>query len=171
MDRRIVVFASVFLTYCVSSDASADWLRFRGPNGTAVSESAAPTEFGMEKNLKWKLELPGKGVSSPIIVGDKVFVTAYSGYGVTRGEGSVEDLKRHLLCVDRKSGEQLWEKTVDSVSQEDSYSGRGIPTHGYASHTPVSDGERVYVFFGKSGVVAYDLDLSLIHISEPTRPY
>jgi len=112
----------------------------------------------MEKNLKWKLDLPGKGVSSPIVVGDKVFVTCYSGYGVTRGEGKVGDLKRHLLCVDRKSGEQLWRKSVDSVSKEDPYSGAGVPAHGYASHTPVSDGERVYVFYGKSGVVAYDLE-------------
>lgn len=158
MDRRIVAFASVLLTYCISSDASADWTRFRGPNGTGVSESAVPTEFGLDKNLKWKLELPGKGVSSPIVVGDKVFVTCYSGYGITRGEGSIDDLKRHLICVDRKSGQIAWKKTVDSVAQEDPYTGAGVPAHGYASHTPVSDGERVYVFYGKSGVVAYDLD-------------
>ena len=64
MDRCIVEFASVLLTYCISSDASADWTRFRGPNGTGVSESAVPTEFGLDKNLKWKLELPGKGAVS-----------------------------------------------------------------------------------------------------------
>ena len=108
--------------------------------------------------MKWKLELPGKGVSSPIVVGDKVFVTAYSGYGVERGEGTIDDLKRHLICVDRNSGKILWNKSVESKVKEDPYSGAGVPAHGYASHTPVSDGERVFVFYGKSGVVAYDLD-------------
>ena len=158
MDRRIVMFFAMVSVLWLSSVASADWTRFRGPNGTGISESAVPTEFGLEQNLKWKLELPGKGVSSPIVVGDKVFVTCYSGYGITRGEGSIEDLKRHLLCVDRKSGQIVWQKTVDSVPEEDPYTGAGVPAHGYASQTPVSDGERVYTFFGKSGVVAYDLD-------------
>lgn len=157
MGRRIVVFFAMVSVAWLSSVASADWVRFRGPNGTGVSESAVPTKFGLDQNLKWKLELPGKGVSSPIVVGDKVFVTCYSGYGITRGEGSIDDLKRHLLCIDRKSGQTAWQRTVDSVPEEDPYSGAGVPAHGYASHTPVSDGERVYVFYGKSGVVAYDL--------------
>lgn len=134
----------------------ADWARFRGPNGTGISTSDAPTEFGAEKNLKWKMELPGRGVSSPIVVGDKVFVTCYSGYGPDGGE--IENLKRHLVCVDRLSGKSLWTKTVNATLPEDEWSGMGIPTHGYASHTPASDGTHVFAFFGKSGVFAYDLD-------------
>lgn len=158
MNCRIVICAMMLSIIGFSTSSYADWVRFRGPNGTGISETAVPTEFGVKKNLKWKLKLPGKGVSSPIVVGDKVFVTCYSGYGIERDEGSVEDLKRHLVCVDRTSGEIVWEKTVDSVSEEDPYTGAGVPAHGYASHTPVSDGERVFVFYGKSGVVAYDLD-------------
>lgn len=134
----------------------ADWARFRGPNGTGISTSDAPTEFGAEKNLKWKMELPGRGVSSPIVVGDKVFVTCYSGYGPDGGE--IENLKRHLVCVDRLSGKSLWTKTVNATLPEDEWRGMGIPTHGYASHTPASDGTHVFAFFGKSGVFAYDLD-------------
>ncbi len=119
----------------------------RPPNGV-------PTE-----NIKWKAELPGSGVSSPIIVGDRVFVTCYSGYGLDRqNPGDINDLKRHLVCVDRKTGDILWQKSVAAVQPEDPYSGMGVPSHGYASHTPVSDGENVYVFFGKSGVLAFDLE-------------
>lgn len=139
-------------------DANADWLRFRGPNGTGIAESDAPVEFSSDKNLKWKLELPGRGVSSPIVVGDKVFVTCYSGYGMGNNDGKIEDLKRHLVCVDRASGKTLWTKTVIATQPEDPYRPPGVTTHGYASNTPVSDGKQVYAFFGKSGVYAYDLD-------------
>jgi outer membrane protein assembly factor BamB len=142
---------------CTSLEAG-DWTRFRGPNGMGVSDQAVPAEWGPDKNIKWSIDLPGRGVSSPIVVGDKVLVTCYSGYGVERGSGRMEDLKRHLLCIDRTNGETLWERTVDAVLPEDEYQGAGVPAHGYASHTPVSDGERVYVFFGKTGVLAFDLE-------------
>ncbi len=150
--------------FCATSFASlnaSDWTRFRGPNGTGISPDAdpLPTTFSDTENLQWKIELPGAGVSCPIVVGDKVFVTCYSGYGVDRQDpGSMKDLKRHLVCVDRATGKTLWEKTIEAVLPEDEYSGMGVPEHGYASHTPVSDGTNVYVFFGKSGVFAYDLD-------------
>ena len=141
-----------------STIAFADWDRFRGPNGTGIATCDAPVEFGADKNLSWKLELPGRGVSSPIVVGDRVFVTCYSGYGMGDDKGSVEDLKRHLVCVDQKSGRQLWVRTVNAKMPEDQYRPPGVTTHGYASNTPTSDGKLVYAFFGKSGVYAYDLD-------------
>lgn len=142
----------------ISSASAGDWPRFRGPNGDGISPDtvAPPLKFSATENLKWSVELPGEGVSSPIIVGDRVFITAYSGYGFEPGD--LLDLKRHLLCLDRKSGKILWQKSIEAVLPEDSFSGLGVPAHGYASHTPVSDGKRVYAFFGKSGVYAYDLD-------------
>ena len=88
---------------------------------------------------------------------DRVFVTCYSGYGIKGKTGAIGDLKRHLVCVNRKSGETLWTKTVDAVQPEDPYQGF-IGEHGYASGTPVTDGEAVFVFYGKSGVLAYDFD-------------
>jgi outer membrane protein assembly factor BamB len=138
--------------------SASDWPRFRGPNGSGISVDAEPTPvaWSHEKNVRWKTSLPGAGVSSPIVVGDRLFVTCYSGYGANFGK--IEELKRHVVCVDRSSGKILWEKAVDAALPEDSYSGMGIPAHGYASHTPVSDGKCVYVFFGKSGVLAFDLD-------------
>lgn len=162
----------VFAVAMVSVEGS-DWTRFRGPNGTGISPDPdpLPVSFSETENLAWKISLPGAGVSCPIVVGDKVFVTCYSGYGVDReNPGDIKDLKRHVLCLDRTSGKTLWEKTVDAVLPEDPYFGMGVPEHGYASHTPVSDGENVYVFFGKSGVYSYDLDgKELWHVSVGTR--
>ena len=139
---------------------ASDWPRFRGPNGSGVSPDTAPAAvtWSPDENIRFKVPLAGAGVSSPIIVGDRIFVTSYSGYGLNRRDpGDQADLKRHLQCIDRKSGKVLWEKTVQAVLPEDPFAGPGVPEHGYASHTPVSDGERVFAFFGKSGVYAYDL--------------
>ena len=139
----------------------ADWMRFRGPNGSGVADDkeSTPTTWSEKENLKWKVPLPGAGVSCPIVVGNRVFVTCYSGYGINQEEpGNVEDLVRHLVCVDRGTGKVLWQKQLPSTVSEDPFSGMGVPQHGYASHTPTSDGKSVFVFFGKSGVLAFDLD-------------
>ena len=152
-------YLATVLTFAVAANAmGGDWPRFRGPNGTGVGEDAQPTPsvWSPTENVKWKTPLPGEGVSSPIVIGERVFVTAYSGYGFE--EGDLLDLKRHLVCLDRRTGDVQWQEVVEAVLPEDPYAGAGIPSHGYASHTPVSDGERVYVFFGKSGVMAFDLD-------------
>ncbi|TWU03442.1 outer membrane biogenesis protein BamB [Neorhodopirellula pilleata] len=152
---RTMIVALAIAT-CIPAVSRADWTRFRGPNGSGIATTSAPTEFSEGENIKWKIELPGQGTSSPIVVGDKVFVTCYSGYGYEAGD--IEDLKRHLICVDRVSGKQLWKKTIAAKMPEDPWQGPGIPTHGYASNTPASDGTRVFAFFGKSGVYAYDLE-------------
>ncbi len=149
------------LSVVASTCCHADWLRFRGPNGSGVSQESNPTpsQWSPTENISWKTELPGAGVSSPIVVGDRVFVTCYSGYGLDReNPGEISNLKRHLVCVAASSGKILWQQTVDAVLPEDPFAGIGVTAHGYASHTPVSDGERVYAFFGKSGVHAYDLE-------------
>jgi outer membrane protein assembly factor BamB len=157
------------LALVVSSLAHAeDWTRFRGPNGSGVAASSesVPSEWGDDKNLAWKLALPGPGSSSPIVIGSKVFLTCYSGYGVEGNDpGSLSDLKRHLVCIDATNGTLLWDKSVAATMPEDSYS-RMLGEHGYASGSPVSDGEHVYVFYGKGGVLAYNLDgTELWHVS------
>ena len=158
--RLLLLGLSCAVGACSLDSAQADWTRFRGPNGSGVAEDKdpTPTTWSDQENLKWKIALPGAGVSCPIVVGDKVFVTCYSGYGVNREEiGKEKDLKRHLVCIDRTTGKTLWEKAVPSTVAEDPYQGMGVPQHGYASHTPTSDGKNVYVFYGKSGVLAYDM--------------
>lgn len=163
------VFARPFVKIClplllalsshVAVNAS-DWPRFRGPDGLGIShdKESTPVEWSESKNLKWKVALPGPGSSSPILLGDRVWVTCWTGYGADRENlGDQKDLKRHLICIDRNTGKTVWSKAVDAVSPEDPYQGM-FTQHGYASHTPVSDGKRVYVFFGKTGVLAFDLD-------------
>ena len=143
------------LTVCAE-----DWPRFRGPAGMGVTaDSTLPTQWSPNANLGWKTELPGPGASSPIIVGNKTFVTCYSGYGVDQANpGEMENLTRHLICADVETGKILWQKDIKAVLPEDPYTGVGVPAHGYASHTPVSDGKHVYAFLGKSGVYAYDMN-------------
>lgn len=161
MKRSIHLLACCLALLQTSHLTGEDWLRFRGPNGSGISTSPnkTPVAFGVDKNVLWKTRLPGPGASSPVVVGDKVFVTCYSGYGESRENlGKMEDLKRHVVCIDRKTGKPLWEKKVDPYLPEDEFQGMGVPEHGYASSTPVSDGQHLFVFFGKSGLIAYDLD-------------
>ncbi len=157
---RFVRWLSVLgVAAAFSSANAADWSRFRGPNGSAVSDArGVPTEWSASKNVAWKTELSGPGSSSPIIVGDRVFVTCYSGYGTGRSApGDIKKLERHLICVSLKNGEILWDKALAAKQPEESYS-RMLGEHGYATSTPVSDGEHVFVFFGNSGVLAFDLE-------------
>jgi hypothetical protein len=163
MNIRICLFALLALNgvllCCCGNLAAQDWLRFRGPQGKGVTETSVPVQWSPDENIKWKTELPGAGVSSPIVVGDKIFVTCYSGYGEdARNVGDKKDLKRHVVCVNHETGKELWSKTIPAADNEDNFSGVGVTAHGYASHTPVSDGKHVFVFLGKSGVIAYDLD-------------
>lgn len=155
MTRLSLAAASLaVLTQATAQDG--DWRAFRGTDGTASSAAAAPRRWSAAQNIAWRTELPGPGTSSPIVVGDAVYLTCWSGYGLDRdAPGDVANLRRHLLRVDRDSGEIVWTRSIEPVASEDPFGGR-MATHGYASSTPVSDGERVYVFFGKSGVFAFD---------------
>lgn len=143
----------------LATAGGADWPTFRGPDGTGVTDSAKPpVQWTSSEGVAWKTELPGPGSSSPVVFGDRVFVTCYTGYGVDRrNTGSIDDLTRLLLCVSRTTGKVVWTARVPAVTPEDPYRGY-ITEHGYASSTPVTDGRAVYVFFGKSGVLAFDMD-------------
>lgn len=137
--------------------SATDWPRFLGPTGAAIAtDSKAPVKWGDKENIAWKADMPGPGSSSPIVFGDKVFVTCWTGYGDQQGANDMSQLTRHLICLDRATGKQLWDAKVPSAATEDPWQGF-ITEHGYATHTPVTDGERVYVFFGKSGALAFDM--------------
>ncbi|MBP6783259.1 MAG: PQQ-binding-like beta-propeller repeat protein [Verrucomicrobiales bacterium] len=137
----------------------ANWPRFRGNNGNGLStDRVVPLEWSETKNLKWSLDLPGPGSSSPLIWGERVFVTSYSGYGDGKSTTTKPlDLVRHLHCVDLKTGRLLWTASEAATVLENSFEGF-LPEHGYASNTPATDGERVYCFYGKNGVFAYDFE-------------
>lgn len=151
MTLRSASLFAVILSVSALSHA-ADWSRFRGPNGNAVSdERDLPLKWSdsAQEGLVWKTGLPGGGASSPVVSGDKVFVTCY--------QGAPPALERILVCVSRKDGKILWEKSVKGKADEDRFNGM-LGTHGYASSTPVTDGEGVYVLFGKSGVYGFDME-------------
>ncbi len=154
----------VTILFAASGPAAAeDWTRFRGPNGSGIAPTTFETTTWSDKeNVKWKTELPGFGSSSPIIVGDQVIVTCYSGYGLDAKEpGEMGNLTRHLISFDRLTGKEIWRKDIKNTEKEDTYKGF-IAEHGYASSTPVSDGQHVFAFFGKSGVFAFDMKGSQI---------
>jgi outer membrane protein assembly factor BamB len=140
-----------------AQEKSADWPQFRGPGGRAISESTGlPLTWSADENIVWKTALPGPGASSPILVGSKVFVTCYSGYAVGgSGRGQMDQLKLHVVCVDRDHGRILWDREVTPRLPEQA---RIREDHGYASSTPAAEDGRVYVFFGKSGVLAFDFE-------------
>lgn len=156
--RRATTLLSTMMILVTSAISAADWTQFRGPGGLGVSaERGLPTTWSSTENVVWKKELPGPGASSPITLGKRVFVTAYSGYGIDAGQGDQNDLVRHLLCVDRSSGAIMWHKTFKPKLPEHKYQGEGA-YHGYAASTPTTDGEKLYVSFGKSGVFCFNLD-------------
>lgn len=146
---------TLLLTATAATLPAKDWMQFRGDNGQGISSEEVPLEWSATKSLKWKLELPGMGSSSAVVADGKVFVTCFSGVG--DGETDTSKLVRHLLCVDRKSGKILWEQEVANEVREDAYRGF-ITEHGYASNTPVIHDGKIFAFFGKSGLHAFDLD-------------
>ncbi len=125
--------------------AAADWPQFHGPGGEGTAEAKLPDTWSDTDNIIWKTPLQGAGASSPVIVGNRIFLTA--------GVGGANDLVRHVLCLDAVSGKILWDKTVESELPEQE---KIREDHGYASATPVANSTHVFVFFGKSGVFCFD---------------
>src|SRR5262245_40820727 len=150
--RRFPICAAISLLG--SSLHAADWLQFRGPDGQGISKDTdLPVTWSATQNLMWKVE-PGAGTSSPIVVGNKIYLTAYSGFNVPgEAAGSDDNLKLHFLGLDRDTGKQLFKTDVAPKLPEQATIREN---HGYASGTPIADTERVYVSFGKSGVFAFD---------------
>ena len=149
----------LLLLFAPCAAVRGDWRQFRGPTGQGVSdEKNLPVQWSADGNIAWKVKLPGAGASSPIILGKRIYLTCYSGYGMdTKKPGEQKDLRRHLLCLDRANGQVIWSKEFEPILPEHNYDGEGS-YQGYAASTPITDGEKLFVFFGKSGVFCFDLD-------------
>ena len=131
---------------------------FSGSRHVANSKFSKPLVWDEKINVIWKLNLPGPGASSPVIVGEYVFITCYSGYGVnSRNPGKLGELVRHLICLQRQTGKIVWQVKIEAGDVEDPLN-QQISDHGYASSTPTSDGNQVYSFFGKAGLYCHDLN-------------
>lgn len=137
-----------------SASSSTNWDRFRGPTGMGVApKTKLPVEWGADKGLVWKTALPGAGASSPITWGERVYLTCYTGYFVPgESAGQLEDLKRHLLAIRLDNGKIEWDRAIPAALPEEEQ----IRDHGFAANSVAVDGERIYTFFGKSGVFAFD---------------
>jgi outer membrane protein assembly factor BamB len=126
-----------------------NWPAFRGPLGNGKSsEKDLPTAWSPTENIKWKLKLAGPGSSSPIIWENKIFLSQS-----LNKEGS----ERALLCIDRKDGKVLWQKSVNFQGKEPTHS-----TNPYCSGTPVTDGSKVIVSFGSAGIYCYDFEGNIL---------
>ncbi len=144
------------------------WPRWRGPAGDGVARTAAPLAWTDGTNVRWKVELPGRGVSSPIVHGTRVIVTTavptdpdvpepapepQGGRGRSAMAPSEQSFELH--CMDAKSGRTLW-RTVAAVATP--HEGYHKSYGSWASASPITDGERVYASFGSQGIHAFDLE-------------
>lgn len=146
--------ATILITLLSASSVGlAEWPQFRGPGGQGVANATnLPVSWSDRENMVWKRPLPGYGASSPVILGDRIYLTCYSGYG-TAPEQGLDELTLHVVCMG-VDGTSIWEKKIAPKQPES----ERVRDHGYAAPTPATDGEHLYVFFGKSGVFKFDLD-------------
>jgi outer membrane protein assembly factor BamB len=151
--------------------ADSNWPQFRGPSGSGMGTGSPPSEWNVEsgKNILWKTAIPGLGHSSPVIWGDRIFLTSAvpaSGeaqlkvglYGdITPLKGEPEQSFR-VYCLERKSGKILWERTAAGGQAKT----MRHPKSSHANPTAATDGKRVLAFFGSEGLYAYDLNGELL---------
>jgi outer membrane protein assembly factor BamB len=138
-------FTSLAAVVLASAGLAADkplaWPQFRGPNASGIAEDQKPpTAFGPDKNVKWKTKIPS-GLSSPIIAGDKVVITAF------------DDGKLYTIAYNRADGKEAWRKEAPAKKIEEYFKMDGSP----AAPTAVTDGERIVSYFGSCGLFCYDL--------------
>ncbi|MFT4637431.1 MAG: outer membrane protein assembly factor BamB [Verrucomicrobiales bacterium] len=136
------IIASSITLLMASLPAAENWPQFRGPefNGSSP-EANLPTKFSKEENVKWSVDMPGTGSSTPAIWGDHVFITSTD----------PTDKALEAFCLDRKTGKVLWKNTLKSEIQQDDRSN-------YAAPSPSTDGTRVIFFYGTGDLLAFDMD-------------
>jgi outer membrane protein assembly factor BamB len=136
---------SLIALLVLGTAARADnWPAWRGPTGQGTSaETNLPVKWSATENVKWKVPLPDAGNSTPVVWGDKVFLT----------QATHKGKKRSLICFARKDGSKLWERMVEYAGQESTHQ-----TNPYCSASPATDGKVVVVSHGSAGVFCYDLD-------------
>lgn len=167
------LFPLLFCALSVPGEDAAHWPRWRGPHGDGVAPGAAAREWSDDKGVRWKVELPGRGVSSPIVWGDALFLTtavpteraeAPAEEGRSSSSGPPEEQSFELHCLDRHSGATRWKAVARVATPHEGYH----KSYGsFASASPITDGERVYVSFGSQGLFAYDFAGKLLWSHDP----
>jgi outer membrane protein assembly factor BamB len=134
-----------------TAEPQAWWGNWRGPLHTGVAPAGdPPVEWSEEKNVRWKVEIPGLGISSPIVWRDRIYLTT-----AVEVEGREEGMTEFVvLCLDRKDGRTLWSSVVEKLVPHE----RIHKTASQASNSPLTDGERIYAYFGSRGMHCLDMD-------------
>lgn len=181
MKRLFYAVFSICIVLCVAtgstraddtgSQASGNWAHWRGPLGTGVApDSNPPLHFSLTKNIKWKFEDPGLGYSTPIIWGDKIFLTtSIRGESITVDQSSspghramrrarLFSQRLVVMCIDKNTGKMIWQQTAAEVNPHE---GVHRSLSSYANESPVTDGEYIYAHFGSLGLFCYDFDGNL----------
>ena len=159
------------------------WSYWRGPAADGMAAGDAPLHWSDTQNIKWKADIPGRGHSSPVIWGDKIFVTTAVRTGPSAAPeppaappaapappapgskpplmigGSLVEHNFDVLCLDRKTGKILWQRTAKTATPHEGYHGQ---YGSFASNSPVTDGKHVYAFFGSRGMYCYDMAGNLV---------
>ena len=150
--------AVALMTAATQPAARADWTQFRGGDSSgAIPEDVLPSRLEPKKNIAWELPLPGRGLSSPIIVGDRLFVTCSSGPRQGR---------LHVICYRASDGVKLWERQFFATGRTMCHEKTCV-----AANSPASDGERVFALFSSNDLVALDLDGNLLWLRGLTLDY
>jgi outer membrane protein assembly factor BamB len=178
--RTILGLSALCLAaWAASPDA---WPRWRGPFDTGVARGDAPLSWSDTKNIAWRTPIPGRGMSSPVIWGDRLFVTTAvptgaasqqqaaaaepgrdgrkgGGRGAGGGAASGQEHEFLIMAIDRATGKMVWKQTALKATPHEGYHAR---YGSFASNSPVTDGKRLYAFFGSRGLYAYTLDGKLV---------
>lgn len=157
MNAPLPTLCSALLLFLSDSAHAQNWLQFRGPNGSAVSpQTDLPCRL-TDAHIAWKKPLPGRGLSSPLVIGERLYLTASSGPDQDR---------LHVLCLNAATGETLWERQFWATGRTMTF-----PKISVATCTPCSDTKRLVATFSSNDVVCLDLEGNLIWFRGLTRDY
>jgi outer membrane protein assembly factor BamB len=163
----LTLFVGLSTGFSFRADGEDHWPQFRGPNATGVIEGPTnlPSDWSMTENVAWKADIPGRGWSSPVVWGNRIFLTTVLNLGESEepkkglyfgGNRPDPPESKHqwlVICLNAESGEILWRKQVHAAAPETSIHLK----NSFASETPVTDGEHLYVMFGGVGIYCFDL--------------
>lgn len=151
----MAVVGALLVLHSVGARPAPDttyWPYWRGPAADGMAVGDAPVTWSDTQNVAWKTDIPGLGHSSPVVWGDRIFLTT----AIKTGAGAATEQGEHkfdVLGLDRKTGRILWQRTATTATPHEGSHG----TYGsFASNSPVTDGTFVFAFFGSRGMYCYD---------------
>lgn len=168
MQLMTILAAALALTLSLNAAAGTEWPQWRGPFNNGMAAGDAPLAWDAD-DVRWRIEIPGRGHSTPVVAGNRMFLTTAipTGKGsapTTQGRagGGADAGVEHrfdVLAIDRTTGKLLWQRTATVAAPHEGYHRR---YGSFASNSPVTDGTRVFAFFGSRGLYAYDMKGELL---------